>query len=30
VVPLRTFCERKKTFIGIKNRKELGQERDGG
>jgi hypothetical protein len=30
VVPLGTFCEGRKTFIGIKNRKELGQERDGG
>jgi hypothetical protein len=30
VVPLGTFCERRKTFIGIKNRKELAQERDEG
>jgi hypothetical protein len=30
VVPLGTFCEGRKTFIGIKIRKELGQEKDGG
>jgi hypothetical protein len=30
VVPVGTFCEERKTFIRIKNRKELGQERDGG
>jgi hypothetical protein len=29
-VSLGTFCEGRKTFMKIKNRKEVGQERDGG
>jgi hypothetical protein len=30
VVPLQTFCQGRKTFIGMRNKKELGQEGDGG